>query len=69
MIVNFTLLKGTISWNADLHQLNSDNLLRHIFINGQLDDHNVSLSYNEKIAQGNIINIENEVIGHFSIVD
>ena len=38
MIVNFTIIKNETSWNASIHQLNSDVLLRHIRMNGSVTD-------------------------------
>ena len=67
MTVNFNIFKGKISWNALIHQLNSDILLRHILMNGNIDNRNIELSYCDETCQGKIINSENQLIGNFSI--
>ncbi|MDX1304024.1 hypothetical protein [Photobacterium sp.] len=67
MIVNFNILKGNISWDALIHQLNSDVLLRHILMKGNVDNMDIKLSYCEKTCEGNIINNGNQLIGNFSI--
>lgn len=67
MTVNFNIFKGKISWNALIHQLNSDILLRHILMKGNLDSRNIDLSYCDETCQGKIINSENQLIGNFSI--
>ena len=66
MIVSFNILKGEISWNALIHQLNSDVLLKHIRVKGNVDNIDIKLSYCEKTCEGNIIS-DNQLIGNFSI--
>ncbi|MFC1233623.1 hypothetical protein [Vibrio sp. F74] len=67
MIVSFTMLKGEISWDAPIHQLNSDILLRHIRLNGNVDSVDIELSYCEQTCEGDITNSDNQLIGNFSI--
>ncbi|UGA56582.1 hypothetical protein [Vibrio sp. VB16] len=67
MIVSFTMLKDEISWDAPIHQLNSDILLRHIRLNGNVDSIDIELSYCEKTCEGDITNSNNQLIGNFSI--
>ncbi|WED29769.1 hypothetical protein L3V77_20380 [Vibrio sp. DW001] len=67
MIVSFTMLKGEISWDAPIHQLNSDILLRHIRLNGNVDSIDIELSYCEQTCEGDITNSNNQLIGNFSI--
>ncbi len=67
MIVSFTMLKGEISWDAPIHQLNSDILLRHIRLNGNVDSVDIELSYCEQTCEGDITNSNNQLIGNFSI--
>ncbi|MGF1700466.1 hypothetical protein L4D09_09155 [Photobacterium makurazakiensis] len=67
MRVNFNIFKGNVSWNALIHQLNSDVLLRQVLIKGHVDSHNVNFSYCEKTCEGRIVNGDNEIIGNFSI--
>ncbi|EDQ02175.1 hypothetical protein KT99_20284 [Shewanella benthica KT99] len=67
MTVNFNIFKNEISWNALIHQLNGDVLLRHILMKGNIDNRNIELSYCDETCQGKIINSENQLIGNFSI--
>ena len=67
MIVKFNMLKDEISWNALIHQLNGDVLLRHVLMKGNVDNVDVQFSYCEKTCEGNIINSDNQLIGNFSI--
>ncbi|MDO6498308.1 hypothetical protein [Photobacterium sanguinicancri] len=66
MTVNFNILKGNISWNALIHQLNSDILLRHILMCGNVDTVDLQLSYCEDTGKGKILNNDNQLIGNFS---
>jgi hypothetical protein len=61
------MLKGEISWDAPIHQLNSDILLRHIRLNGNVDSVDIELSYCEQTSEGDITNRNNQLIGNFSI--
>ena len=47
MIVKFNMLKDEISWNALIHQLNGDILLRHVLMKGNVDNVDVQFSYCE----------------------
>lgn len=67
MIVNFNILKDKISWNVLIHQLNSDVLLRHVLMKGNVDNIDIQFSYCEKTCEGNIINNDNQLIGNYSI--
>ncbi len=67
MVVNFNILKGNVSWNATVHQLNSDILLRHVLMKGNVANVNIEFSYCEKTCEGDIINEDNQLIGNFSI--
>ncbi|MEC6799108.1 MULTISPECIES: hypothetical protein [Photobacterium] len=67
MIVNFNLVKNQRTWSANIHQLNSDVLKRHVLINGNVDNLDISFSYCEKTSAGNITNSSNKVIGNFYI--
>ncbi|MGR5126579.1 hypothetical protein [Photobacterium swingsii] len=66
MTVNFNIFKGNISWNALIHQLNSDILLRHILMKGNVDTIDLKLSYCEETGKGKITNKNNQLIGDFS---
>lgn len=67
MIVNFTIIKNETSWNASIHQLNSDVLLRHIRMNGSVTDFDLELSYCEMTNKGSITDSHQNTIGNFSI--
>ncbi|KJG02216.1 hypothetical protein [Photobacterium angustum] len=67
MIINFKV--NDLSWNASVHQLNSDVLRRHVLINGKLDTLDVNFTYCEQSEKGIITNHNNKEIGHFSIID
>ncbi|PSW62985.1 hypothetical protein C0W54_05600 [Photobacterium kishitanii] len=68
MLVSFNLFKNKLQWHATLHQLNSDVLLRHVLIQGDVDDINISFSYCEDLEKGMIKNNENESIGYFQLL-
>ncbi|AEH33131.1 hypothetical protein LL266_02455 [Vibrio anguillarum] len=59
------------SWNATIHQLNSDILTRHILsqINCNLDTLHLNFIYDEESSQGQILNADDKLIGHFNIID
>ncbi|GGI79546.1 hypothetical protein GCM10007978_16710 [Shewanella hanedai] len=67
MKINFNIFKGNISWNALIHQLNGDVLLRHVSMKGNLDSRNVDFAYCDETCQGKILNDENKLIGNFSV--
>ncbi|CED57874.1 MULTISPECIES: hypothetical protein [Aliivibrio] len=67
MKVNFTIFKNNVSWNALIHQLNSDVLLRNVLMKGNLDSFDIGFSYCEETGEGNITNSNNQAIGNFSI--
>ncbi|GIU24472.1 hypothetical protein [Shewanella sp. MBTL60-007] len=66
MRVNFNIYKDNISWDAFIHQLNSDVLLRHVLVKGNVVDRNIDFSYCDETRQGKIINSDNQLIGSFS---
>lgn len=67
MKVNFTIFKNNMSWDAFVHQLNSDVLLRNLLMKGQLDSLDVDFSYSEETGEGRITNSHNQLIGHFMV--
>lgn len=67
MKVSFNILKGDISWQSSIHQLNSDVLLRHVRVNGNVGDPDMEFSYCEKKHQGDILNSASQLIGTFHI--
>ncbi|MGS0682596.1 hypothetical protein ACVBIL_15710 [Shewanella sp. 125m-7] len=66
MRVNFNIFKDNISWNALIHQLNGDVLLRHVLVKGNVVDRNIDFIYCDETCQGKIINGHNQLIGNFS---
>ncbi|MGF1735483.1 hypothetical protein [Photobacterium satsumensis] len=67
MTVNFNILKGNISWTALIHQLNSNLLLNHVLLKGNVDNHNIQFSYCEETCEGKITNSKNEIVGNFVV--
>ncbi|KLU80639.1 hypothetical protein [Aliivibrio fischeri] len=67
MKVNFTIFKNNMSWDALIHQLNSDVLLRNLLMKGQLDSLDVDFSYCEETGEGSITNSHNQTIGNFIV--
>lgn len=67
MKVKFKLLKNNVSWDTVIHQLNSDILLRHLLLKGNVDDMNVSFSYCESTSTGRIQNKNSDILGSFFI--
>ncbi|MUI52948.1 hypothetical protein [Aliivibrio fischeri] len=67
MKVNFTIFKNNMSWDALIHQLNSDVLLRNLLMKGQLDSLDVDFSYCEETGEGSITNSDNQTIGNFMV--
>ncbi len=67
MIVNFTLYKEEKSWSSRIHQLNDDVLLRHVHLQGKVAQRDIDFSYCERSHSGNILDSENQVIGHFNV--
>ena len=67
MIVTFNLLKDKHSWNSSIHQLNSDVLLRHVLLKGNVECQDIHFSYCEKTSQGKIKNSNDKLLGNFSI--
>ncbi|MGF1687114.1 hypothetical protein L4C36_10505 [Photobacterium japonica] len=67
MKVNFNLFKSAISWESHIHQLNSDILLRHVLMYGNVENIHLAFSYCEESREGSIKNRENEIIGNFAI--
>ncbi|MGL4476071.1 MAG: hypothetical protein ACRCT7_16705 [Shewanella sp.] len=66
MRVSFNIFKNNISWDALIHQLNGDVLLRHVLVKGNVEDRDIDFIYCDETCQGQIINGDNELIGHFS---
>ncbi|MFT5705128.1 MAG: hypothetical protein ACI8SK_001083 [Shewanella sp.] len=67
MKINFNIFKGNISWDALIHQLNGDVLLRHVSMKGNLDSRNVDFAYCDETCQGTIVDNQNQLIGNFSV--
>lgn len=67
MIISYNIFSTSLSWDALTHQFNGDTLRRHVLMKGDLGGADVSFSYCEKTAKGNIINSKNDIVGDFSI--
>lgn len=67
MIVKFNIFKNNLVWDASIHQLNRDILLRHVLAQGHLETHQVDFSYCEETCQGYVLDTEQKAIGMFSV--
>lgn len=68
MKITFNLFKDNLSWNGIIHQLNCDILMRHVLVNGNVDDMNMTFSYCETTLTGSITDQHDCVIGDFSVL-
>ncbi|MGO2343967.1 hypothetical protein [Vibrio litoralis] len=68
MKITFNLFKDNLSWNGIIHQLNGDILMRHVLVNGNVDDMNMTFSYCETTLTGSITDQHDCVIGDFSVL-
>ncbi|MGF1723363.1 hypothetical protein [Photobacterium nomapromontoriensis] len=67
MVVNFNIFKNAVSWNAIIHQLNGDILLRHVLMKGNVDNLDINFSYCEESGEGKITNSDDTLIGNFLV--
>jgi len=67
MVVHFHIYKDSKRWQAPIHQLNSDVLLKNIRVKGDVGIGEISLSYCEHSKKGNITNHSGTTIGEFSL--
>ncbi|MDR9826685.1 hypothetical protein RCJ22_13815 [Vibrio sp. FNV 38] len=69
MEVTFIITKTNKKWQSELHQLNSNLLLKHIHYFGELNEFNLSLTYSEDTQSGTILNRAGTTLGQFYILD
>ncbi|CAH8210684.1 hypothetical protein HGG78_10695 [Vibrio aestuarianus] len=69
MNINFNIQNHT--WNASIHQLNSDILTRHILSQEKciLDTLHLYFLYDEATQQGDVLNSDKEHIGYFNLTN
>ncbi|MCW8336042.1 hypothetical protein [Vibrio paucivorans] len=67
MNIDFTIFKSNTQWSARAHQLNSDFLLRNVLTHGHVADLNLQFAYDESTHTGLITNLDNQVIGDFTV--
>ncbi len=65
--VRFCLFEQAESWDAEIHQLNSDILLRHVLPKMNQLNQGVRFNYDETYQQGNIIGQAGQSIGCFYV--
>ncbi|WP_434355596.1 hypothetical protein NF212_11140 [Parasalinivibrio latis] len=67
MIVKYHMLQNQKVWDATMHQLNSDTLLRHIQMKGGVADTNLNVRYCEETQKGEISDSNHAIIGNFQV--
>lgn len=67
MKVNFHLAKENSQWCADIHQLNSDVLKRHILPRLTATSHFLDFEYCDKTGSGKILGSDGRVVGDFTV--
>lgn len=67
MLVNFHLEKENTDWSAEIHQLNSDILKRHILPRVSLTSHFLDFEYCDETGAGKILESTGEIVGEFTV--
>lgn len=67
MTVYFHMFQTSKIWQAAVHQLNSDILLRHIRVNSEVGNSPLAIHYSEDSHTGQILNQDNGIIGEFMV--
>ncbi|TKF16504.1 hypothetical protein FCV43_18120 [Vibrio genomosp. F6] len=67
MNILFTIYTNNTSWNATIHQLNSDVLYRHVMHSGNLSNSSIHFTYDEFEKSGKILDQNEHNIGQFSL--
>ena len=67
MTIIYNIIENNISWSARINQLNSDTLLRHVRMKGNIGNNKIGFSYCEKTCEGKITNGNNEIVGNFLV--
>ncbi|WP_417877897.1 hypothetical protein [Vibrio sp.] len=65
--IEFNLKQPQTTWNARIHQLNSDILMRHVLPKLQTNSVFIDFQYNEKDGEGEILCDEGSKIGSFIV--
>ncbi|WP_407332111.1 hypothetical protein [Enterovibrio sp. 27052020O] len=65
--IDFHLEKENAFWNAEIHQLNSDVLKRHILPKITSTNRNIDFEYCDKTCLGKIIEPSGNVVGEFTV--
>ncbi|MEZ8141390.1 hypothetical protein A1OO_22140 [Enterovibrio norvegicus FF-33] len=65
--IDFHLEQENASWNAEIHQLNSDVLKRHILPKITSTNRNIDFEYCDKTCSGKIIEPSGNVVGDFTV--
>ncbi|WP_028023550.1 hypothetical protein [Enterovibrio calviensis] len=65
--IDFRLHKENASWQAEIHQLNSDILKRHILPKMTSSHHDIDFEYCDQTGAGKIIAPSGNVMGGFSV--
>ncbi|MDF2152957.1 hypothetical protein [Vibrio sp. CAU 1672] len=66
--IKFHLDNNNTTWSAEIHQLNSDILRRHILPKIQTNHHIVHFDYCELMSEGNILSSSGHRLGKFSVL-
>ncbi|MBR9786589.1 hypothetical protein L3V31_03380 [Vibrio sp. J1-1] len=65
--IEFNLKQPQTTWNARIHQLNSDILMRHVLPKLQASSVFIDFQYDEKDGEGTILCDEGSKIGSFIV--
>ncbi|HAS6109068.1 TPA: hypothetical protein I7139_07965 [Vibrio vulnificus] len=65
--INFNIYKYNLNWSAEIHQLNSDILTRHVVLKTQFGLFDLNFDFCEKSNQGSIFSLSGNKIGAFSV--
>ena len=66
--IKIDLHKEQLSWVAEIRQLNSDILHRHILPQLQHNSYIIDFEFNERDSTGTIISRNGNTLGHFTIL-
>ncbi|KZX57436.1 hypothetical protein A3712_04205 [Vibrio sp. HI00D65] len=66
--IKIDLHKEQLSWVAEIRQLNSDILHRHILPQLQHNSYLIDFEFNERDSTGTIISRNGNTLGHFTIL-
>ncbi|MEC7939217.1 MAG: hypothetical protein VX212_01245 [Pseudomonadota bacterium] len=66
--IKIDLHKEQLSWVAEIRQLNSDILHRHILPQLQHNSYLIDFEFNERDSTGTIISCNGNTLGHFTLL-